>query len=182
MNELRKCDAKQDAMRRLSDLLALKNYSELEIAHLIGMKARAEYVAAFVCSCVLNIGLEESTSCPFLSGIFADGPLKGASVQIARVPADCFSSFIQRCPKTDYFLFIGGRDSRKGGSSGFYSAWTIRSIYLVPSRDLMSHSPETGTSEILSDCFPDDFEIYPASKCSLLELTHYQRQLLDLFL
>lgn len=176
---------KMKALSRLSDLVALMNYAEREIRQLIGMQARAEYVAAFVCSRLLDIRLEKQDSCPFVSGIFNDGPLKDASVQIFRIPdEEGFPAFWPRHRETDYCLFIGGRDLDGKDSSVFTPAWTIRRIYLIPSGNLTPPSPETGTGEkkTLSDLFPGDSEIYPASKSSLLELTDSQRQLLDFFL
>lgn len=174
----------QNALRRLSDLIAMKNHAEREITHLIGMTARPAHVGAFICARIMHIGLQEVIACPFPSGVFLDDPLKGSTVRIFCISSGFSLENVTTFPATDYFLFLGGKDMNREETHSLSAPWTIRSIFLLPRENLMPPMRKRGSLKGVPtlDSFPDDSQLYPHSKCPLLELAPRQQRLLDLFL
>ena len=131
-------------LRRLAELLDLRNANEREIAELIGRPGQPGHVGEFIAVRIFDIDLEPSANRPGYDGRFGSGPLAQKSVDVkyySRWEA-MLDINIKHTP--DYYLVLAGPKSTAASSKGSSRSWTVDNVFLFEAKPLIERLRERG--------------------------------------
>jgi len=173
------------SIERLAWLIHERNKVSEEIAGIIGRPALNRHIGEHVSSMIFGIELEESATAKGIDGYFADGSLKGKSVNVKLYGKKENILDISTAEMADYYLVLSGDDGDLSSSRGKTHPLVITQVFLFNMNKLMPRLKERGvkigiaTSVRKSDW--DEAMVYPVQVNRELVLSEEQVRLLRLF-
>lgn len=174
-----------ELLEKLAKLIRERNEIDNEISTIIGYPAEKGHVGEFIASKIFNITQNQSATQKGHDGLFADGALKGKTVNLKFYPKR--ENILDLQPKfpPDYYLVLTGPKTKPASSRGTTRPWTIENVFLFDAKSLHETLQRRGinlgiATSIVSDIWVQA-EIYPNQKNSLLQLSEFQRNSLKLF-
>lgn len=133
-----------DDLRRLAELLDLRNANEREIAELIGRPGQPGHVGEFIAARIFDIDLEPSANKPGYDGRFGSGPLAQKSVDVKYYSKWEAMLDINIKHTPDYYLVLAGPKSAVASSKGSGRSWAVDSVFLFEAKPLIDRLRERG--------------------------------------
>ena len=174
-----------DVLRRLAELLDLRNANEREIAEIIGRPGELGHVGEFIAAQIFDIELESSANKPGYDGRFGSGPLAQKSVNVKFYPKwDRMLDIGKHVP--DYYLVLAGPKSTAESSKGSSRSWAVDNVFLFKAGPLIVRLRErgvkVGTATSVRSSEWENARIYPAGAGkSPMPITKSQREQIGLF-
>lgn len=174
-----------DDLARLAELIGARNAVARDIAGLIGRPAQIGHVGEYIASRVFGIALEESAARKGVDGRFAEGPLVDRSVNVKWYAKQ--GGVLDLTPEAlpDFYLVLAGPRSPAGSSRGTVRLWTIQSVHLFESRELVeplrARGVKMGTATSVARELWEAAEVYPNQRSPWLAVSDEQRRMLRLF-
>lgn len=177
---------KQDEdLRRLADLIRVRNANEVEITRVIGRPALIGHVGEYIASSIFNIALEPSAVNPGSDGHFRSGPLSGKSVNIKMYGKREWLLDIHPDYVPDFYLVLTGPKTTAMTSRGATRPWGIEEVFLFEAGPLIdrlrARGVKLGVTTSVREREWTFARIWPVSLGSPLELTRTQQDDLRLF-
>ncbi|MBM3470334.1 MAG: hypothetical protein FJX73_06035 [Armatimonadetes bacterium] len=172
-------------LERLAKPIRKRNATEEEICRIVGRPAQIEHIGEHIASKIFDITLARSAAQEGIDGVFASGPLEGASVNIKWYAKDEGLIDLSMGVVPDYYLVLAGPRAGAKPSRGGTRPWLIRSVYLLegPSlhKALEARGIKVGIATSVLRVLWWDTEIFPEPRGTLLPPSAKQRRLLALF-
>lgn len=156
-----------------------------EITGIIGRPALNSHIGEYVASVIFGIELEESATAKGIDGYFAEGSLKGKSVNVKLYGKKENILDISTAELADFYLVLSGDDGDLSSSRGKTRPLVITQVFLFNMNKLMPRLEERGvrigiaTSVMKSDW--DEAMVYPVQVNRELVLSDEQIRMLQLF-
>ena len=173
-------------LRRLAELLDLRNANEREIAGLIGRPGQPGHVGEFIAARIFDIDLEPSANKPGYDGRFGSGPLAQKSVDVKYYSKweAMLDINIKHAP--DYYLVLAGPKSAAASSKGASRSWAVDNVFLFEAKPLIDRLRERGvkigTATSIRSNEWETARIYPAGAGkSPVTITKTQREQIGMF-
>ena len=172
-------------LERLAMLLEKRKLVDLEISRIIDRPALASHIGEFIASKIFKVRLESSATAKGIDGAFAEGPLRGKTVNIKLYGKQEGILDITLDNLADYYLVLTGLESPPVTSRGKSRPIIISKFYLFEMKPLLEklkmRKVKLGTATSVANSYWEEAEIYPRSMNKKLELTDEQVRLLRLF-
>ena len=173
-------------LRRLAELLDLRNANEREIAELIGRPGQPGHVGEFIAARIFDIELEPSANKPGYDGRFGSGPLAQKSVDVKYYSRweTMLDINIKHTP--DYYLVLAGPKSAAASSKGTGRSWAVDNVFLFEAKPLIDRLRERGvkigTATSVRSSEWENARIYPADAGKApVTITKTQREQIGMF-
>jgi len=184
--EPNECESRvmSEELAELARLIRTKNSADSKIARIVGRPALLGHVGEFIAARVFGIELHSSASAKGNDGVFKTGPIAGKTVNIKWYTTSDNLLDMNASEGTDYYLVLAGPKTQGTSSRGRERPWTIDSVYLFKSTELMDKLKERRVRiGVATSVRREDWEaaeVYPGSK-GVLQLDDEQRRMLELF-
>lgn len=169
-------------LERLAGLIRTRNQWEREVAAIAGRPALISHLGEFIAARIFNIRLDSSAGHKASDGVFADGPLAGAGVNIRWYSRH--ESRLDLAPGyPDYYLVLAGPKPTPEDEHALTRAWLVEAVYLFSSARLLDQLKDSPL-EIVTLLPPQLWqaaELYPAQRCPDYVLSDDQCAWLKLF-
>ena len=172
-------------LENLASLLRERNAIDAKLSRLLDRPPEKGHIGEFIASRILNIRLEESASHKGSDGCFADGPLRGRSVDFKYTSK--LDGLLNINPQAvpDFFLVLAGPRTPPGSSRGETRPFLIESVHLFDAgqvvEDLKARGRKIGIATSVLRATWEAAEIFPRERCPLLRLTPEQSMMFRLF-
>lgn len=131
-------------LRRLAELVDLRNANEREIAELIGRPGQPGHVGEFIAARIFDIDLEPSANKPGYDGRFGSGPLAQKSVDVKYYSKWEAMLDINIKHTPDYYLVLAGPKSAAASSKGASRSWAVDNVFLFEAKPLIGRLRKRG--------------------------------------
>ena len=170
------------SLQELGALLAERNQVDARIAALIQRPAQRGHIGEFIAKHVFRITECESASQKGIDGWFAEGPLRGKSVNMKFYGKDTGLWAIKEYPSVEYYLVLCGKRAGAGSSRGTTRPLDVATVYLVAEGVLSRASVKPGVTAGVPVAIRRAYRIYPSpGDSAVLVLTAMQQAELALF-
>lgn len=172
-------------LSRLADLVRARNTVESNIANLVGSGVNLTKVGEYIAATIFGITLLPSSHNFAFSGIFANAPLMGKTVDVQWYPRREGGLNVQTDPPPDYYLVLAGPKQESSTTRALVNPWLISSVHLFDGHKLLIALRERGVqissrTSVVNQLW-EEAEIFPTPRNHALLLNTEQRQLLQLF-
>jgi hypothetical protein len=169
----------------LAELLRARNTVESNIANLLGTGASLSTVGEYIAAAIFGITLISSTHHNEFTGIFANSPLTGKTVDVQWYPRREGFLNVHTDPLPDYILVLAGPKQESSTARALVNPWLITSVHLFEGHGLLTALRERGVqigfhTSVINSLW-ERSEIFPLQHNAVLVLTDEQRQALKLF-
>jgi len=172
-------------LERIAELLEKRNQIDRKISEIIGRPSTIGHIGEFIASKIFKIELERSATEKGVDGVFAEGSLKGKTVNIKWYGKREGLLDITLDNLADYYLVITGPKSAQTTSRGTSRPMVISSVYLFEMAQLVSELKKSGVKIGVATSVRksswENAEIFPYKTNKKLELTEEQKKMLELF-
>lgn len=169
---------------RVAELLANRNRIDAEIAAVTGRPMASGHLGEWLASRVFGIDLAASTSQVAYDGVFAEGPLRGRTVNVKWYLRREGLLDMTASDVLDHYLVMTGPAGAAGSSREGTRPWVVSNVYLFDARelrdDLAARGRRAGTASSVRREAWSAVEVYPRPS-PLLPLSARQRDALALF-
>jgi hypothetical protein len=125
-------------VEQITALLQERNEIDRRIADLIGRPMTAGHLGEWIASEVFDIELEESAAATAIDGRFRSGVLQGRTVNVKWYLKREGLLDMTDSPMLDHYLVLAGPRSAAASSRGQVRPWSIESVHLFDSQDLLA--------------------------------------------
>jgi hypothetical protein len=172
-------------VERVADLLRRRNRIDREISKLIDRPCTRGHIGEFIASKIFKIRLESSATAKGVDGVFAEGPLRGKTVNIKLYGKQEGFLDIAANKLANYYLVLTGPKTAPTTSRGTSRPLVILHVYLFKMPKLMKELKRRGVKIGIATSVAQHYwieaEIYPRKTNKTLEVTKEQIRLLELF-
>lgn len=179
-------DPNTDGLRRLAELIAIRNRLESEISAITGKPALIGHLGEFVASHIFPIHITRNASHQAIDGYFYQGELAPCSVNVKwyiqrEGVVDITPGFLP-----DYYLILVGPPPTATAALGLRNRpWKIAGVHLFDANELVDtlevRGVRVGIASSVRRNLWEAAEIYPGNHSDRYRITLQQRELLDLF-
>ena len=174
-----------EELRRLAELVRKRNQKAGRISSIFRQPDQPEKVRERIASRVFGIEISSGPGEKVISGHFTEGKLAGNAVNIKWYARNDGRLSMQENPLPDFYLVLTGPKTGKEGSTAAISLWTLDYVYLFRTEVIMGQLRLRGaepseTTRIRRRDW-NRCELYPESRCSYLNLSDAQMEMLKLF-
>ena len=172
-------------LEKLAQAIKQKNFTDAEIASIIGRPAERGHVGEYIAAHIFDISLQQSASHKGIDGCFVGGNLKGKTVNVKWYAK--MEGLLDLTPESlpDLYLVTTGPKAAAISSRGTTRPWLISYVYLFDAvrlvGELKRQGTKIGTATSVCGYLWELAEIYPEQRSGLLPLSDKQRELLALF-
>ena len=174
-----------DELAKIADLLKKRRQIDEDLSRIIRRPALPSHIGEFIASKVFSIRLELSATTKGVDGIFAEGPLKGNTVNIKMYGKQEGIMDITLVNLADYYLVLTGPKSPPATSRGQSRPIVVSHVYLFKMTDLVNtlekRGVKIGIATSVRKSHWEEAEIYPNQRNRAIKLTEEQRKALRLF-
>jgi hypothetical protein len=171
-------------LEKIATLLKKRRQIDEEISKIIGRPSLPGHIGEFIASRVFNIRLETSATAKGIDGAFAEGFLKGKTVNIKMYGKQEGILDITLQNLADYYIVLTGPASPPMNSRGASRPIVISHVYLFEMAGLVNtlrkRGIKIGVATSVAKSYWKEAEIYPNQANKRLELTKEQIRLLKL--
>lgn len=172
-------------VERIADLLRKRNRIDREISKIIGRPSMRGHIGEFIASNIFKIKRESSAIAKGIDGVFAEGSLRGKTVNIKLYGKQESILDIAANELADYYLVLTGPKTEPTTSRGTSRPLVISHVYLFEMHKLISklkkRKVKIGIATSVAQPYWTEAEIYRRKTNKTLELTKEQIRLLKLF-
>lgn len=172
-------------LHQLAQAIKRRNAADAEIGRIIGRPPEKGHIGEFIASRIFGIELETSAAHKGSDGHFANGLLRGRSVNIKFYGKQEGVLDINLAALPDYFLVLTGPQSSAASSRGGQRPIVIESVFLFDAQQLLAslrgRGVKIGVATSVARRHWEQAGIHPSRRGTPLQLTDEQHALLAAF-